>query len=48
MANALRAAARETWIGVRAKRGSTASAEGDKNAVLVSGDFDKEVEVWYR
>ena len=47
MGNAIRAAARETWIGVREARGRTASSEGD-NAVLSAEDFDAEVEFRYR
>ena len=39
MGNAIRVAARETWIGVRDARGRTALSEGD-NAVLNTGDFD--------
>ena len=47
MVNALGAVARETWIGVREARGRIASADGD-NVVPASGDFDSEMEVWYR
>ena len=47
MGIAMKAAAREAWIGVWAARGRTASSEGN-NAVPSAGDFEKEVETRYR
>ena len=45
MCNAIKAAARETWLGVREARGRAAS-EGVTS--LNADDFDGEVEFWYR
>ena len=45
MSNAMKAAARQAWIGVREARGRGAS-EGSIS--LSAEDFDGEVEFWYR
>lgn len=45
MGNAIKAAARQTWIGVREVRGH-AVFEGTTS--LNTADFDEEVEFWYR
>lgn len=45
MGNAIKAAARQTWIGVREARGR-AVPEGIIS--LSTDDFDREVEFWYR
>ena len=45
MSNAIKAAARQTWIGVREARGRAAS---ERITSLNTDDFDREVEFWCR
>ncbi len=45
MSNAIKAAARQTWIGVREARGR---AVPEQNTSLNTDDFNGEVEFWYR
>lgn len=45
MGNAIEAAAKQTWIGVREARGLAVS---EAIVSLDTNDFDREVEFWYR
>lgn len=45
MSNAIKAAARQTWIGVREARGR---AVPEQNKSLNTDNFNGEVEFWYR
>lgn len=45
MGNAMKAAARQAWIGVREARERAVS---DRAISLSTEDFDGEVEFWYR
>lgn len=46
MAKAIKAAARDTWIGVREARGHTVPK--DSSSPPTKHDFDREIEFWYR
>lgn len=45
MGNAIKAAAKQTWIGVREARGRAVSETG---ASPFTEDFDGDVEFWFR